>query len=67
MCLSLIPAEDIDECADFETNFNSPCDPLASCENQPGNFTCVCPDGYQGDDIFSIVSGITLNNYFRLL
>ena len=52
-CVTLIVVlvKDIDECADFQTNGNSPCDPLAKCENLPGNFTCVCPNGYQGDVI----------------
>ena len=47
--MSPIPYKDINECDEFEANGNSPCDPLASCENLPGNFTCTCPDGYQGD------------------
>ena len=46
---STIPNEDINECDQFAKNENSPCDPLADCVNKPGNFTCECRDGYQGE------------------
>jgi hypothetical protein len=37
---------DIDECAEGTDN----CDPLVSCTNTPGSFTCGdCPAGYEGD------------------
>lgn len=35
---------DIDECKD--TNLNN-CEKI--CENTKGNYTCLCPKGYQGD------------------
>ena len=47
--INFIPDEDINECDQFEKNKNSPCDLLADCVNKPGNFTCQCRDGYQGE------------------
>ena len=36
---------DIDECSDdIDT-----CDFNATCKNIPGNFTCMCNQGYSGD------------------
>ncbi|KAI8511658.1 complement activation, classical pathway [Branchiostoma belcheri] len=38
---------DNDECADGGHN----CNPLATCTNTPGSFTCTCKPGYFGDGI----------------
>lgn len=35
--------QDVDECK------QSPCHKSAKCENNPGSFTCVCPDGLLGN------------------
>ena len=35
---------DINEC-----NATTPCHPDASCENIPGNYTCMCNEGFSGD------------------
>ena len=37
--------QDIDEC---EAGLDD-CDPLASCNNTPGSFSCSCPPGYVGE------------------
>ena len=34
---------DIDECADITCNEN------AACFNNPGSFTCICNDGFEGN------------------
>ena len=36
---------DIDECADGSAG----CDANATCQNEPGTFTCECAPGYEGD------------------
>lgn len=36
---------DVNEC----TNGENDCDENASCENEPGLFTCKCNDGYTGE------------------
>ena len=40
------PFTDIDECIDPESN---DCDANAACNNTEGSYTCLCPNGYQGD------------------
>ena len=40
------PFADIDECIDPESN---DCDANAACNNTEGSYTCLCPNGYQGD------------------
>ena len=35
--------EDVDECLD------APCDPNATCTNEPGSFACTCDEGFEGD------------------
>lgn len=39
---------DIDECADPQ--FSSKCKENAHCINTPGNYSCVCDNGYESDN-----------------
>lgn len=43
---------DIDECVRSDA-----CGQNAICINNPGNYTCVCPDGYRGDPY----QGVSIN------
>lgn len=38
--------EDVDECKEPKNNI---CHEIARCVNIPGNYSCICPDGYHGD------------------
>ena len=35
----------VNQCVDINECQNSPCDPSAVCQNQPGSYQCVCPPG----------------------
>lgn len=47
---------DNNECApDEDAGEQSPCDPVANCENTWGGFICTCPpEGYEGDGLTCI-------------
>ena len=42
---------DIDECS----TGNTTCHPNAECINNPGNYTCICPDGFVGDGLLNCI------------
>ena len=53
---------DIDECM---RNLSS-CDPLATCVDTEGNYTCPCNPGYIGDGFVSCTSKLTIEIMFSL-
>ncbi|CAH9140156.1 unnamed protein product [Cuscuta epithymum] len=42
-----IGCQNIDECIEESTNY--PCVKEAKCKDSPGNYTCTCPNEYEGD------------------
>ncbi|KAJ8890121.1 hypothetical protein PR048_009628 [Dryococelus australis] len=41
------------KCIDIDECIQNPCHKTAICKNNPGSFSCVCPDGLIGDPIKS--------------
>ncbi|KAL6332300.1 hypothetical protein AAG906_004862 [Vitis piasezkii] len=39
--------QDVNECEELKNKII--CHKIANCKNKPGNYSCICPDGYHGD------------------
>lgn len=47
LCVCILPFSDIDEC--HELTGSNDCAGNASCTNGPGNYSCTCKNGFEGD------------------
>lgn len=62
--IMLLYSLDVNEC-----NQGQPCDPVTSksCENLPGDYKCICKDGYQNSNPKKCISKNPLDNRLEIL